>query len=134
MTRSSSRSFQGTPRARLAALGGAALLALAAPALLGCQPVKLPHHQPGPPGCGNRDPRDTAPAMLSNAQQKVLRDQGSPGEVRQAPSASGGVKDWVYHRSTGSVFGEQQTVQWYRFDKDGLLVASDTELLRKVGK
>ena len=42
------------------------------------------------------------------------------------PNKSGGL-DWLFHRSSGSVFGEQQTVEILMFDKDGILVGRDTE-------
>lgn len=96
-----------------------------------CEPVKLPHEQPGPPGCGMRDPRDTAPGMLSIAQKEAYRQQGSPDQVR--PNKHGGL-DWLYNRSTGSVFGEQKTVEILSFNKEGLLVGRDTEVLMRVGK
>ncbi|MFZ9887781.1 MAG: hypothetical protein ACO3JL_09790 [Myxococcota bacterium] len=118
------RSLLALHALRLWALG--LVLALGA-----CEPVKLPHEQPGPAGCGTRDPRSTAPGMLSVAQKEAFRLSGSPHEVR--PNDVGGL-DWLYRRSTGSVFGEEQTVEMLRFDKDGLLVGRDTELLRKVGK
>lgn len=108
------------------ALGGGALALSAA-----CEPVKLPHQQPGPVGCGQRDPRETAPGMLSIAQKEAFRKQGSPDEVR--PNEKGGL-DWLYKRSSGSVFGEQQTVEILSFDVEGLLYGQRTELLRKVGK
>lgn len=98
---------------------------------LACEPVKLPHEEPGPAGCGVRDPRDTAPGMLSIAQKEAYRQNGSPDEVR--PNKSGGL-DWLYRRSSGSMFGEQQTIESLSFDKDGLLVGRDTEVVRKLGK
>lgn len=110
--------------ARVAALG----LALGCGA---CEPVQLPHEQPGPAGCGLRDPRSTAPGMLSVAQKEAFRLSGAPHEVR--PNDVGGL-DWLYRRSTGSVFGEEQTIELMRFNKEGLLVGRDTELVRKVGK
>ncbi len=107
----------------------------AAPAVVvlatGCEPVKLPHEQPGPAGCGMRDPRDTAPGMLSIAQKEAFRQNGSPDEV--VPNKAGGL-DWRFRRSSGSVFGEQQTIEILSFDKDGILVGRDTEVLRKLGK
>lgn len=96
-----------------------------------CEPAKLPHQQPGPPGCGKRDPRKTAPGMLSIAQKETYRKQGSPDEVRE--NAHGGL-DWLYKRSRGSVFGEEQTVEVFSFNAEGLLVGQDTEVLMKVGK
>lgn len=96
-----------------------------------CEPVKLPHEQPGPAGCGMRDPRDTAPGMLSIAQKEAYRQNGGPDEVR--PNKHGGL-DWLYRRSAGSVFGEQQTIEILAFNKEGLLVGRDTEVLKKVGK
>lgn len=97
----------------------------------GCEPVKLPHQQPGPAGCGKRDPRNTAPGMLSIAQKETYRKLGSPDDVRD--NDRGGL-DWLYRRSSGSVFGEQQTVEVYQFDKDGLLYNQTTDVLRRVGK
>lgn len=108
------------------ALSPAVVVALGA-----CEPVKLPHEQPGPPGCGMRDPRDTAPGMLSIAQKEAYRQNGSPDEVR--PNKSGGL-DWRFARSSGSMFGEQQTIEILSFDKDGLLVGRETEVVRKLGK
>jgi hypothetical protein len=98
---------------------------------LACDPVKLPHQQPGPIGCGKRDPRGTAPGMLSIAQKEAMRKNGSPDEVRD--NDKGGL-DWLYHRSAGSVFGEQKTVEILRFDVEGILVDQQTEVLMKVGK
>jgi hypothetical protein len=111
-----------------------ALVLGAMPAVLvvsGCDPVKMPHEQPGPIGCGKRDPRDTAPGMLSVAQKKALQENGNPAEVR--PNALGGL-DWLYRRSSGSVFGEQQTVELFVFDVEGILRGRDTDVVRKVGK
>lgn len=109
----------------LAASGGLLVVAV------GCEPVKLPHQQPGPAGCGKRDPRGTAPGMLSIAQKETYRKLGSPDDVRD--NARGGL-DWLYNRSSGSVFGEQKTVEAYSFDKDGLLYDQKTDVVMKVGK
>lgn len=113
---------------------GFALALFCAPAALSlsaCEPVKLPHEQPGPPGCGKRDPRDTAPGMLSIAQKKALQENGSPSDVE---SNSLGGLNWLYRRSSGSVFGEQQTIEIYSFDEEGVLKGRDTQMVRKVGK
>lgn len=109
------------------------LLAFAALALAfsACEPVKLPHEQPGPPGCGLKDPRETAPGMLSIAQKEAFRQNGSPHEV--VKNKHGGM-DWRYKRSAGSVFGERQTIEILSFNAQGLLVAKDTEVIKKVGK
>ena len=109
----------------------AALLSAGSCGGTGCEPVKLPHQQPGPIGCGLRDPRETAPGMLSIAQKEAYRKQGSPNEVRS--NERGGL-DWLYPRSRGSVFGEEQTVEILSFDIEGLLYRQETEMLRKVGK
>lgn len=108
-----------------------AAIPVVAVAATGCEPVKLPHEQPGPAGCGKRDPRDTAPGMLSIAQKESYRQNGSPDEVR--PNDKGGL-DWLFQRSSGSMFGEQQTVEILSFDKDGILVGRETEVVRKLGK
>lgn len=112
-------------------LGCAVALPLWIAGAAACEPVKLPHEQPGPVGCGTRDPRDTAPGMLSVAQKEAVRKLGTPGEVR--PNERGGL-DWLYRRSAGSVFGEEQTVETLSFDIEGLLFRQDTEVLHKVGK
>jgi hypothetical protein len=96
-----------------------------------CEPVKLPHEQPGPPGCGLRDPRDTAQGMLSIAQKEALRQNGKPDEV--AKNDKGGL-NWQYQRSVGSVFGEQVSVEVLIWDAQGLLVGKTTDVLKKVGK
>lgn len=118
-------------RRRSSALLLAAWLGVAFLGTSACEPVKLPHEQPGPIGCGLRDPRETAPGMLSIAQKEAYRKQGSPNEVR--PNERGGL-DWLYPRSRGSVFGEEQTVEILSFDVEGLLYRQETEMLRKVGK
>lgn len=107
------------------------LLASALLTFSACEPVKLPHEEPGPPGCGMKDPRETAPGMLSIAQKTAYRQNGSPDEV--VKNAHGGM-DWRFKRSSGSVFGEKQTVEILSFNAQGILVAKDTELIRKVGK
>jgi hypothetical protein len=96
-----------------------------------CEPVKLPHEQPGPIGCGKRDPQSTSPGMLSVAQQTTLRNQGMPQHL--VDNDKGG-KTWVYTRQAGSVFGEQETQELFAFDDRGLLVEQKTELVRHVGK
>ncbi len=107
------------------------MVAVGALASTGCEPVKLAHEMPGPPGCGMRNPGDTAPAMLSIAQQKVYKAQGAPGQTQK--NEKGGLT-WSYEHSRGSVFGEEQVRETFAFDKDGLLYDQNTELLRKVGK
>jgi hypothetical protein len=99
--------------------------------LSACEPVKLPHEMPGPPGAGLRDPRASGPTTMSYAQNKMYRESGSPDELRDNDR---GGKDWIYTRSSGSVFGEQQKVEIYSFDAQGLLVGSRTDLIRSVGK
>ena len=96
-----------------------------------CEPVKLAHEMPGPPGCGMRDPSNTAPPMLSVAQQKTYKAQGAPNELQ--PNSKGGLT-WTYHRQRGSVFGEEQLVETFSFDKQGLLYDSKTDVVYKVGK
>ena len=85
----------------------------------------------GPPGCGMRDPRETSPNMLSMAQKTYFQTRRAVKDVQ--PNAHGGL-DWIYKVSAGSVFGEQQQLETVSFDKDGLLVGKNVELLRKVGK
>lgn len=96
-----------------------------------CEPVKLPHELPGPAGAGQRDPRVSGPTTMSNAQNKLYRESGSPDELRDNDK---GGKDWIYQRSIGSVFGEQQKVEVYSFDAQGILVGSRTDMIRSVGK
>lgn len=112
---------------------GAKLLmaALVCSGFLACQKVELPRDRPGPPGCGMRDPSQTAPAMLSIAQQERYRAMGTPDQLMD--NAEGG-KDWVYFRSQGSVFGEQQTAEIFRFNQKGILVSHTTDLIKRVGK
>jgi hypothetical protein len=100
-------------------------------AFAACEPVKLPHEQPGPAGCGLRDPRETAPGMLSIAQKEAYRQNGAPDSVQK--NKHGGL-DWKYQRSVGSVFGEQQSIETLSWSAEGLLAAKDTEMLKKVGK
>jgi len=107
------------------------LVVVVSGALDACEPVKMPHETPGPPGCGLRDPSQTAPAMLSVAQQQVLRNQGPP-RVLEVNDKGG--KTWVYYRSTGSVFGETDTAEIFVFNDVGLLVSQRTETRRHVGK
>ena len=120
------------PRTRFV-LVAAALLTSAVPLITAsaCEPVKLPHEQPGPVGCGKRDPHGTAPGMLSVAQQTTIRNQGMPHSL--ADNDKGG-KTWSYVRQAGSVFGEQETQEQFVFDDRGLLVQQKTELVRHVGK
>jgi hypothetical protein len=99
--------------------------------VLGCDPAKRPEDEPGPAGCGLRDPRDTAPGMLSLAQKTTLQKNGKPDEV--AKNDQGGL-DWVYRVKAGGVFGEEETVTVLTFDAGGVLKASKKDLLRKVGK
>lgn len=99
--------------------------------VVGCEPVKQAHEMPGPIGCGMRDPRDTSPGMLSVAQQMTLKQQGDPDEVNTNDK---GGKDWLYYRKTGSVFGEQQTVDTFAFDAQGILADKKTDVVYKVGK
>jgi hypothetical protein len=99
--------------------------------LLGCQKVELPRDRPGPPGCGMRDPNQTAPAMLSIVQQETHRAMGRPDQLIE--NEVGG-KDWIYFRSQGSVFGEQQSAEIFRFNAQGLLVMRDTNMIKRVGK
>lgn len=122
------------PGPRRAALALSARLALLVPLLtapLACDPVKLPHEMPGPAGCGQRDPRNSGPSTLSVAQQTTIRNQGMPVTVEA--NAHGG-RTWLYIRSNGSVFGEQETAEMFAFDAGGLLVEHKTEVRRFVGK
>jgi hypothetical protein len=96
-----------------------------------CEPVKQAHEQPGPIGCGMRDPRETSPGMLSVAQQTTYKQQGSPDELQ---NNSHGGKSWLYYRKSGSVFGEEQTLETFTFDAQGLLVDKKTDVVYKVGK
>lgn len=96
-----------------------------------CEPVKLPHELPGPPGCGRRDPRASGPSTLSVAQNTVLKNNGHPSSAE--PNEHGG-RTWVYYRSSGSVFGEQEAADLFAFDAQGLLVSQKTEVSRQVGK
>ena len=111
-----------------------AAFACCAPVLvygLACQPVKLPHQLPGPPGCGARDPRDSGPSTLSVAQNTVLKNHGHPAAVEA--NEQGG-RSWTYYRSSGSVFGEQDAADLFVFDAQGLLVSQKTQVSRQVGK
>jgi hypothetical protein len=96
-----------------------------------CEPVKLPNQMPGPPGCGMRDPRESGPSTLSVAQNMVLKNNGHPATAE--PNEHGG-RSWVFYRSSGSVFGEQDAADLFVFDAQGLLVSQKTEVSRKVGK
>ena len=96
-----------------------------------CEPVKLAHELPGPPGCGMRDPRQSGPSTMSVAQNTVLKNHGHPASAEQ--NEHGG-RTWVFFRSSGSVFGEQEAADIFAFDAQGLLVAQKTEVRRQVGK
>jgi hypothetical protein len=96
-----------------------------------CEPVKLPHEMPGPPGCGKRDPSQSGPSTLSVAQNTTLKNMGMPGAVEDNDV---GGKTWLYSRQAGSVFGETATIEAYVFDAQGLLVAQKTEVRKHVGK
>ena len=97
----------------------------------GCDPVALPHQRPGPVDCGLKDPRETAPGKLSLGQKKLLREKGPPGQVMT--NKINGL-DWVYVRRSGSVFGEEETLERLSFDNRGVLMAQDVELVYKKGK
>lgn len=114
-------SFVGT----VALSGSVAVLATA------CGPVKLAHELPGPPGCGARDPRQAGPSTMSVAQNTVIKNHGHPASAE--PNEHGG-RTWVYFRSSGSVFGEQDAADMFAFDAQGLLVSQKTEVRRQVGK
>ncbi len=107
------------------------LLSVSVVTATGCGRGKLITDTKGPAGCGLRDPRETSPNMLSMAQKTYFQKHRAIKDVRK--NAHGGL-DWIYKLSAGSVFGEQQTLETISFDKDGLLVDSKTELLRRVGK
>lgn len=96
-----------------------------------CDPVEMPHQKPGPPGCGLKDPRQTAPGKLSLGQKKILREHGAPGQVK--PNENGGL-DWIYRRRSGSVFGEEEQLERFVFDARGVFLGRDAELLYKKGK
>ena len=99
--------------------------------LSGCDPVALPHQRPGPVDCGLKDPRETAPGKLSLGQKKLLREKGPPGKV--TPNKNNGL-DWFYVRRSGSVFGEEESLERLSFDNRGVLMAQDVELVYKKGK
>ena len=42
--------------------------------------------------------------------------------------------DWLYVRRSGSVFGEEETVERLSFDNRGILKAQNVELVYKKGK
>jgi hypothetical protein len=107
------------------------VVALAVCSLSGCDPVKLPHEMPGPPGCGKRDPNQSGPSTLSVAQNTTVKNMGMPGAVED--NEHGG-KTWLYSRQAGSVFGESATIEAFIFDARGLLVAQKTEVRKQVGK
>lgn len=115
---------------RLVRWGLAAFLFLVV-GLVACQPAKLPEDMPGPANCGLKDPRNTAPGMLSMAQKTTIQKMGKPADVE--PNEHGGL-DWVYKQTAGSVFGQEETVTVYTFDKDGLLKGTKKDLISKVGK
>ncbi len=96
-----------------------------------CEPVKLGTDTPGPPGSGQRDPRQSGPSTMSQVQNKIYRENGSPDSI--ADNDHGG-KDWQYETATGSVFGEQKKVMIYSFDAQGLLYRTHTDVLKDVGK
>lgn len=96
-----------------------------------CEPAVLPEHKPGPANCGLKDPRETSPNMLSMAQKKWYQKYGSPDSVQK--NEHGGL-DWIYERSHGSQFGEQQEVETLSFDKGGVLKKAENRTLRRVGK
>jgi hypothetical protein len=96
-----------------------------------CEPVKLPHEMPGPPGCGRRDPSQSGPSTMSVAQNTTLKNMGLPGALED--NEFGG-RTWLYSRQAGSVFGESATVEAFLFDAQGLLVAQKTEVKKQVGK
>jgi hypothetical protein len=100
-------------------------------AVVACEPVKLPHELPGPPGCGLRDPRTSGPSTMSVAQNTVLKNHGFPASAE--PNEHGG-RTWVFLRASGSVFGEQEAADLFVFDAQGLLVSQKTEVRRQVGK
>lgn len=100
-------------------------------ATIACDPVKMPHEMPGPPGCGARDPRQSGPSTLSVAQNTVVRNMGHPSVVE--PNDVGG-RTWIYFRQSGSVFGESETAELYVFDAQGLLSSQKTEVRSKTGK
>ncbi len=110
---------------------GLAVAATPVVSLTGCGRGKLATDIKGPAGCGLRDPRETSPNMLSMAQKTYFQKHRAIKDVRK--NEHGGL-DWIYKLSAGSVFGEQQTLETVSFDKDGLLVGVEKELLRKVGK
>jgi hypothetical protein len=106
-------------------------LSLATLGGMACDPVQMSHQKPGPVGCGLKDPRKTAPGKLSLGQKKILRERGTPGQVK--PNNHGGL-DWVYLRRSGSVFGEEEQVERFVFDAQGVLLGRDAELIYKKGK
>ena len=98
---------------------------------LSCDPVTLSHEKPGPVDCGLKDPRSTAPGKLSLFQKKILREKGPPMRV-EANKING--LDWLYVRRSGSVFGEEETVERLSFDNRGILKAQNVDLVYKKGK
>tara|TARA_B100000683_G_C12439712_1_gene535479 strand:+ start:469 stop:816 length:348 start_codon:yes stop_codon:yes gene_type:complete len=107
------------------------LMGLSIPMIGACDPVQMSHQKPGPPGCGLKDPRKTAPGKLSLGQKKILRERGTPGRVK--PNDHGGL-DWLYVRRSGSVFGEEEQMESFVFNAQGVLLARDAELIYKKGK
>jgi len=98
---------------------------------LSCDPVALSHETPGPVDCGLKDPRTTAPGKLSLGQKKVLREKGPPMQIEVNENKG---LDWLYVRRSGSVFGEEETVERLSFDNRGILKAQNVELVYKKGK
>jgi hypothetical protein len=107
------------------------VVVVALPLFSACEPVKLPHELPGPPGCGRRDPNQSGPSTLSVAQNTTVRNMGMPGAIED--NEHGG-KTWLYSRQAGSVFGESATIEAFVFDAQGLLIAQKTEVRKQVGK
>ena len=91
---------------------------------------------------------EVAPELRVGLASKVYPKRGHTGAAEGGATAvvldedrldeqgydtiSGG--DWLYRRSSGSVFGEQQTVELFVFDVEGILKGRDTDVVRKVGK
>lgn len=100
-------------------------------AAVACDPVKMPHEEPGPPGAGKREPSVSGPSTMSVAQNTTLRTQGMPGVTEE--NEHGG-RNWIYVRQVGSVFGESETAEIFIFNAQGLLVGQKTEVRKQVGK
>ncbi len=118
--------FRSASLALALTIGGSATVVAS-----GCGRAKLATDMPGPNGCGLRDPRETSPGMLSMAQKQYFQKRRAVKDVKR--NEHGGL-DWIYNVSAGSVFGEQQRVETISFDAQGLLVNTNVELLRRVGK